>query len=96
MISALNTCLVIEQRKTKVLQKANLKSKRSQELYLKLLMHFTGITKIQKRQLFIVIKINGYFLNAYLHKTIKKQKSEVYILKEFYLSFIICYISQRL
>ena len=52
MISALNTCLVIEQRKTKVLQKANLKSKRSQELYLKLLMHFTGITKIQKRQLF--------------------------------------------
>ena len=87
MISALNTCLVIEQRKTKVLQKANLKSKRSQELYLKLLMHFTGITKIQKRQLFIVIKINGYFLNAYLHKTIKKTKIRIVFVEVYITNF---------
>ena len=42
MISSVNTRLVIEQRKNKVLRESKLKSKYSQELYLKLLFHFTG------------------------------------------------------
>ena len=42
MISSVNTRLVIKQRKNKVLRESKLKSKYSQELYLKLLFHFTG------------------------------------------------------
>ena len=42
MISALNTCLVIHQRKAKVLKEAGLKSKQSQNEYLRLILHFTG------------------------------------------------------
>ena len=43
MISALNTCLVVEQKKRKVLKEANLRSKDSERAYLRLILHFTGM-----------------------------------------------------
>lgn len=48
MISALNTCLVIHQRKAKVLRESGLKSKQSQELYIRLLLHFAGTKFISR------------------------------------------------
>ena len=63
MISALNTCLVVHQRKAKVLREAGLKSKQSQHHYFSLLLHFTGIEK--KTNTLLVKKVlrnlNNYF-----------------------------------
>ena len=57
MISALNTCLVVHQRKAKVLREAGLKSKQSQHHYFSLLLHFTGIEKKRMIGKIIALKV---------------------------------------
>ena len=42
ILSALNTSLIVHQRKAKLLKESGLRSKASQERYLRLLLHFTG------------------------------------------------------
>ena len=79
MISSVNTRLVIEQRKNKVLRESKLKSKYSQELYLKLLFHFTG-KKITIFLLYWKMRTRGFFFWTFMNVLIwRKIISNVHI-----------------